>query len=178
MTASHLRAQRWKLLRARAVLLAGLAGLPCAAWCGTLPLVDALRELDSPGGMDSVARVQLLHIDYSVEYRSAVSEHFIEQNAPARCEMPFTAPLRTEFLLTLHAAAPQTTDQGADLRWSAIFLDRQGIPVHRISANGRYFIVGLGRLGYLDGIAVAFEPGIGEWFERTLANCLKSTRHD
>ena len=143
-----------------------------------LPLVDVLRELDGPGGMDTVDRVQILQIDYAAQYRAAVSEHFIEQNAEQRCVMPFTAVRRTDFLLALHAARPRDSTQGADLRWSAIFLDRQGIPLHRLSVNGRYFLVGLGRLGYLDGIGVAFEPGMGAWFERTMTDCRMVSRHD
>lgn len=165
--------------RLAALLLATLlAPAVQRASCQTseLPLADVLRELDSAGGMDAVARVQILHIDYAAEYRSAVSERFIDTNAQGRCEMAMNETLRTGFLMALHASAPATGAPGADLRWSAIFLDRRGIPLHRVSVNGRYFLVGVGRRGYLDGIAVDLQAGLGTWFEQTMAACDRGTK--
>lgn len=134
-------------------------------------LVDLMRELDGPGGMDAVTRVQILRVSLTAEYRARVSESFIEQNAEVRCEAPFTPTGRTDFLLARHKAAPRNGDAGVDLRWSAIFLDRQGIALHRLSVNGRYFLEGTARRGYLDGIAVALRPGLDAWFAKALADC-------
>jgi hypothetical protein len=161
-------------LAARALLCLAATAAPSTASSARaeeLPLVDLLRELDGPGGMDAVARVQILRLDTSAEYRVAASEGFLNDNAQTRCEMAFTPAMSADFLLALHTAAPEVSSEGADLRWGAIFLDRQGIPMHRLYVNGKYFLVGLGRLGHLDGIGVAFKSGMGPWFQRTLAAC-------
>jgi hypothetical protein len=160
--------------RAIAALLWLAAGAPLRAAAADASLEDLLRELDGPGGMDAVARVQLLRLHTSAETRVAASERYVHDNAQTRCEMPFTPAQSADFLLALHASAPTLSGEGADLRWGAVFLDRQGVAVHRIYGNGNYFLVGLGRLGYLDGIGVALRPDMGRWFKRSLADCQRA----
>jgi hypothetical protein len=162
-------------VRGLVLALACVGATPAAPLdAGATPLADLLRELDAPGGMDAVRRVQLLRLDVSAEARIAASQRYVDEHAQTRCEQDADAALVADFLLALHASAPQKSGEGADLRWGAVFLDRQGMPLHRLYGNGKYFLVGFGRLGYLDGIDVALKPDIGRWFQRTLAACRKA----
>lgn len=176
MTPGHAPA-RMRAPRRRAGLLLGLAGLvACASHADSTPLATALREMEGTPGLSVTATVQLLHIGYNVAPRGRVTERLLGDTATTRCRMQYTPALGADFLFSLGTATPQPAAQEADLRWAVEFLDRHGVPLHRLAINGRSLLDGAGRLGYVDGIAVALQPGMAEWFERTLAVC--QSRHE
>jgi hypothetical protein len=158
-----------RFCRLTALALAGC--LAAAATAGDVQLEDVLRGLEELSGMDQIAQVQLLHIPYTVETHTRVTAHLLYETASLRCQMPFTRVNGVELLNALRTARPQNATQEADLRWGAIFLDPSGRPIHSLYVNGKYLLPGVGRLGYIDGINVELQPGLGDWFERNLALC-------
>jgi hypothetical protein len=126
----------------------------------------ALKSLIADLEQEEISRVTILHLRYDVLAFHAVSPSDLEGWASTKIDMPLTPDLRSELIDALKRTTIAAYGDQSDLRWGAVFFDNAHQHLHSIYLNSRYFFVGAGRLGYIDGDTVAVNAPLSEWFER------------
>lgn len=144
------------LVMRASVSLGGGTNVPQLA---TSELVDDLVS-------QRIVKARVLHVPYDVFIRYALTPENFEQAADFRKTEPLSLEARRELVVALRKAELRPLDHVPDLRWGAVFLDKNGREVHAIYLNG-LIEHQVGREAVIDGTPTRVSGSLVAWFERT-----------
>jgi hypothetical protein len=112
-----------------------------------------------------VARVDIFYMSYDRVTRTRITPAMLEVQADAKFRLDLPSPVADDLVRAIEGTKLHRIDDEPDLRWGAVFFNRDGKRVHSIYLNGRSFWEA-GRKGYVDGTAFGLNGALVAWFEK------------
>jgi hypothetical protein len=147
-------------------LLACIWFLHGYATAGPVDADAALRSLTKELLDGRIAHVDIFHIPYEVLTRTRITPELLEAQAKMKFNVELSSSVGQSLVPVIEDLKLHHIERAPDLRWGMIFWDHLGKRAHSIYLDSRYFIIGTGRRGYLDGTLIGFDGSLIRWLER------------
>lgn len=136
---------------------------------------DVLSRIESTVARGEITRVEVYFVNYEILTFAGVTPQTLPNYADSHQVTDLSGDLRDSFLKAIRLTKIEPLNDSSDLRWGILLINKSGEVSHSIYLNGRYFIIGAGRSGYIDGVSYSFNSTLVDWCE---ANFFKEQQCD